>query len=161
MISLRTLALALLAICGLALLMAVVAQYGFGLRPCELCLIQRVPFVVTALLAAFSLQDKTAPPVRRTLLWIAGLLLVLNGAIAVYHVGVEQHWWASAVCPASVEGAVTLDDLATAMNKPVEAHCDQPQWDFHGITMAAMNIPFSFGLGLLTLALLRRKDLQS
>ena len=99
-------------------------------------------------------------PLKRAayMLRLAGLVLLVNGGIAVYHVGVEQHWWASAVCPASDRrGPVSVADLMAEMNKPAEVHCDQPVWSFHGITMAALNIPFSSLLGLVILALAGRK----
>ena len=147
-----------LTICVLALATALTAQYGFGLRPCVLCMVQRGPFVLAGALAALSLRPSCSPATVRLLLRLAGLVLLVNGGIAVYHVGVEQHWWASAVCPASDRrGPVSVADLMAEMNKPAEVHCDQPVWSFHGITMAALNIPFSSLLGLVILALAGRK----
>lgn len=153
-ISTSIIAASLLAICVMALALALTAQYGFGLRPCNLCLIQRVPFVLSAVLAAVSLR---APHRAGRLLVLAGVLLALNGVIAFYHVGVEQSWWISAVCPAGdPSGPISVADLMADMNKPVEAHCDQPAWSFHGVTMAALNVPFSGLLGLIVLVLIRR-----
>ena len=146
-----------LAICVLALVVALLAQYVFGLRPCVLCLVQRGPFVLAAALAAWSLRPACPAATSRILLSLAGLALFVNGGIAIYHVGVEQHWWASAVCPGSDQsGPVSVANLMAEMNKPVEVHCDQPAWSFHGITMAALNIPFSGLLGLGILALVRK-----
>lgn len=154
-ITTRLLALSLIAICVMALALALVAQYGFGLRPCNLCLIQRVPFVLAVLLSAAALSARVPAATGRLLVALAGAVLLINGMIAVYHVGVEQHWWVSAVCTAGEMGRVSVSDLMAEMTKPVEAQCDTPAWAFHGITMAALNVPFSAGLGLLTLVLLR------
>ncbi len=144
-----------LTICALALVSALTAQYVFGLRPCVLCLVQRGPFVLAAVLAAVSLRS---PSTSRLLLQLAGLALLINGGIAFYHVGVEQHWWASAVCPGGDQSGarISVADLMADMNKPVEVHCDQPAWSFHGVTMAALNIPFSGLVGLSILLLARR-----
>jgi len=144
----RTIAIGVAGISLAALAFALVAQYGFGLRPCNLCLIQRVPFVLAALLGLLALKDE-----RRAglLLRLAGLALLINGGIAVYHVGVEQHWWASAVCSGSAQGDLAVADLLAEMNRPAEAQCDSPAWSFHGITMAALNVPFSALFGLLVL----------
>ncbi|OAN49798.1 disulfide bond formation protein DsbB [Paramagnetospirillum marisnigri] len=154
-ISTQTIAPAVLAICVLSLAFALTAQYGFGLRPCNLCLIQRVPFVLAALLAAAALARPGKAPL---LLRLAGLVLAVNGLIAFYHVGVEQHWWASAACSGGGGGPVSVADLMAEMSKPAEAQCDTPAWEYHGITMALLNVPFSLGLGLAVLALLRRKQ---
>jgi disulfide bond formation protein DsbB len=139
--------------CVLALALALLAQYAFDLRPCNLCLIQRVPFVLAAALAAVAL---VRPALAPALIRLAGLALLINGVIAFYHVGVEQHWWASAVCPAAQGGAVAVADLVAEMSKPAEAQCDTPAWVFHGITMAVLNVPFSAGLGLLAVVLGRK-----
>ncbi|MGE5477835.1 MAG: disulfide bond formation protein B [Bacteroidales bacterium] len=152
----RLLPLLVLAISVAALATALIAQYGFGLKPCVLCLTQRVPFVVAGLLAAMALLGRAAPW-RRLLMALAGLAFLVNSAIAVYHVGVEQKWWQSSCAPAE-QGAVAVTDLAAMMAKPVEARCDEPAWAWHGITMAAMNIVFSGGLALVTLALVRRME---
>jgi disulfide bond formation protein DsbB len=139
--------------CALALLSAFVAQYGFGLQPCVLCLIQRVPFALAGLLALAVLLPAAPPRLHRPLLLLAGLALAVNAGIAFYHVGVEQHWWTFTVCSGGGEEAVSVADLMAQMNKPVEVRCDAPAWSFHGITMAALNVPFSAVLGLVTLAL--------
>jgi len=145
-----------LAVSILALATALVAQYGFGLKPCELCITQRIPFVVAGALAALALLRRMAGW-RRVLMALAGLAFLVNSGVAVFHVGVEQKWWQSS-CAASKQSALAVTDLASMMSKPVEARCDEPAWAWHGITMAAMNIVFSGGLALVTLVLVRRME---
>lgn len=145
-----------LAVCVAALTTALIAQYGFGLKPCVLCITQRVPFVVAGALAALAMLRR-AGPWRRVLMALAGLAFLVNAGIAVYHVGVEQKWWQSSCAPTE-KGVVAVTDLAAMMSKPVEARCDEPAWAWHGITMAAMNIVFSGGLALVVLALAARKE---
>jgi disulfide bond formation protein DsbB len=88
---------------------------------------------------------------------LAGLVLLVNSGIAVYHVGIEKGYWASS-CAASEGGPVAAGDLAALMSKKVEVRCDEPAWQFEGITMAGLNIVFSGGLGLLILVLARRME---
>lgn len=154
MITIHRLALAVLAASVSALAAALVAQFGFGLHPCELCLTQRVPFVIAGLLSALALA--LAPPrLRRVLMALAGLALLVNSGIAVFHVGVEQKWWQSR-CAASEPVKLSVTDLSTLMRQPAEARCDEPAWEWHGLTMAGMNIVYSGGLALLVLAGLTR-----
>jgi disulfide bond formation protein DsbB len=155
----RLLPLFVLAVSALALAFALVAQYGFGLRPCVLCITQRVPFVVAGGLGALALLA-VMRRWRRLLMTVAGLAFLVNSGIAVYHTGVEQKWWQSA-CASSESGPVDVNDLAAMMSKPVEARCDEPAWAWHGITMAAMNIVFSGGLAVVTLVLARRMKEQA
>lgn len=144
----RRLPLFVLAFSVVALATAYTAQYGFGLRPCTLCLTQRVPFAIAGLLALLTLLRPLSW--QRMLMTMAGLAFLVNSAIAVYHVGVEQKWWESS-CGASDGPKVSMNDLSALMSKPAEARCDEPAWQWHGLTMAGMNIVFSGGLALLVL----------
>ncbi|GEO81072.1 disulfide bond formation protein B [Pararhodospirillum oryzae] len=150
----RRVALGLDVAAAAVLLGALYAQVGLGIAPCVLCLAQRVPWVIVAVLAAMALQP--AVPLRwaRILLGICALALVVNAGIAGYHVGVEQHWWAgTAACgsgagtAATGAGPATLADLKAALAGPIDAPppCDEPGWTFMGISFAGLN----FGLCLL------------
>lgn len=153
--ALHPVALSVTVVCLAALAFALVAEYGFGLRPCNLCLIQRVPFALAALLGLAALKDGWP---AGTLLRLAGIALLINGGVAVYHVGVEQHWWASAVCSGGPQGELAVADLLAEMNRPAEAQCDTPAWSFHGVTMAALNVPFSGLFGLAVLWAVKRRE---
>ncbi|MCR6631544.1 MAG: disulfide bond formation protein B [Magnetospirillum sp.] len=155
----RLVPLFVLSVSAFALAFALVAQYGFGLKPCVLCITQRVPFALAGGLAALSLLGAFRR-FRRALMALAGLAFLVNSGIAVYHVGVEQKWWQSS-CSPTEGGPVSVNDLAAMMSKPVEARCDEPAWAWHGITMAAMNIVFSGGLAVVTLVLARRMKEQA
>jgi disulfide bond formation protein DsbB len=135
-----------------ALGVALLAQYGYGLRPCVLCLAQRVPFAVAGLLAAAALPPVLGPVGRRRLLVLAGIAFLINSGIAIYHVGVEQHLWSFPVC-AGGGGRVDVHGLAAQMSRPVVVPCDQPAWSWHGLTMAGLNVFYSGGLALVTLVL--------
>lgn len=153
-ISSRLVALFVLAVSVSALAMAFVAQFGFGLKPCVLCLAQRVPFALAGILAALALLGSVGERLRRGLMLVAGVAFLVNAGIASYHVGVEKKWWASSCVPTET-ASVMVSDLAAMMAKPVEARCDEPAWQWHGITMATLNIPFSAGLAGVVLLLMR------
>jgi len=150
-------ALTVLVGCVAALALAFTAQYGAGARPCVLCLTERVPYAVSALLLALAAAPLLTVPPRRRLLGLAALVLALNVGISAYHVGVERAWWHSAVCGGTPPGLTDMDpatlDLAAAMSRPVEMPpCDQPAWSYHGVTLAGLNVAYS---ALLALALVR------
>ena len=148
----------LVAVAGFgAIVVALVAQYGFGLRPCVLCLTQRVPFALAGLMGLAALLLPLAERGRRTLVTLAGLAFLINSGIAVVHVGVERHWWASPVCGASAAPMPrTVAEMVAQAAKPAEVSCDKPAWQWHGVTMATVNVFYSGGLALLVLLLTRR-----
>lgn len=129
-----------------ALMAAYIAQYGFGLEPCHLCLIQRIPFAVVIALSVAALWR---PAWAWRILYAIALAFFIGAAVAVYHVGVEQHWWQSAVgCAGGLPTHMTPQELLSSLHhKPVKP-CDQVDWALFGISMAGWNIVFSSFLGL-------------
>jgi disulfide bond formation protein DsbB len=142
---------------ALALIGGLVAQYGFNLRPCILCLTQRVPFALALALGLIGLLPPLSARWRRRLIVLAGLAFLVNSGIAIYHSGVERHWWASPGCAAGDEKMpVSVADMIAQASRPAEVPCDKPAWQWHGLTMAVLNIFYSGGLALVTLTLVRR-----
>lgn len=143
-----------------ALATAYVAQYGFGLQPCNLCLYQRVPYWVTAALGLAAMV-MPAGKLRWGMVTLAGLVFLAGAGIAFYHVGVEQHWWLSAVCESSIETGLSVEQLAERLMATPPQACDQVNWSLFGISMATYNTAVSLVLGVATLGgarILRRTE---
>src|SRR5947208_6764505 len=87
---------------------ALLSEYWGGLAPCELCLLQRWPWVVAIVISLVTLFAGG----RSALPWIALVLapvFAFGVVVAFYHVGVEQHWFAGpTACTARSGGAMTL-----------------------------------------------------
>lgn len=144
---------ALWAIAAGALGYAFYAQYADGLEPCNLCLYQRYPFAIVAGLGLIGLFIE-GDSVKRALIGLSGLVFLSGAAIAIYHVGVEQHWWASAVCGGTLDasGSLTTDQfMAQLQGAPIEKACDDVDWTFLGLSMATWNVAFSGILGMICL----------
>jgi disulfide bond formation protein DsbB len=127
------------------------SQYIGGLFPCEMCHWQRWPHYTAIALAAiaFVVPEKLGRP----LVILAILAILTSGAIGVFHAGVEYHWWRGLTrCASSATAGSHADILAQIMATPM-IQCDQPQWTFHGISLAGFNAIVSIlgGLGLAAL----------
>ena len=140
--------LALVAVSAGALGSAFIAQYGFGLEPCDLCIYQRIPFAVTGLLGMAALAATRSRAVLVGLVALAAAAFLINSGIAFYHVGVERHWWAS-TCSGGAEGPMTTADLMAALQKPARRSCDEVNWTIMGISVASWNVLFSGGLAVM------------
>lgn len=140
MIDPRRLLLAILVISLTALASALAGQYLFGLEPCVLCLYQRVPWAMAALVAALGLGGWVG---WRRLLPIAlcATIFAVGGALAFYHVGVEQHWWGSvAGCAGGAVTDLTLDDLRPEALATGLRPCDRVDWRLFGLSLAGYNV---------------------
>ena len=146
------------ALSATALGLAYVAQYGFGLEPCELCLAQRLPYMATLFLGLMALMPAVPPAARRQVVWLCAALFAVNAGIALYHAGVEYHWWPGpTACTGSVR-TYAVSDLLAALNRPGRVSCDVPAIRVWGISMAGANVAVSAALaGACALAATRLK----
>jgi disulfide bond formation protein DsbB len=70
-------------------------------------------------------------------------------AVAAYHVGVQQGWWAEVgVCEASSSRPLTLTDLRSLAVARARPACNQVDWSLFGLSLAAFNLIFSAGLAI-------------
>ena len=116
---------------------ALFSQYVGGLYPCEMCYWQRWPHGAAILLGAAAF---VSPSRARPLVLLAALAIFASGAIGVFHAGVEAGWW-EGVTRCTTTGATTLEDI---LNVPL-VRCDQVQWAFLGLSLAAWNAILSIG----------------
>lgn len=143
--------LAVLAASGLILGAAYAFQYLGGLAPCELCLYQRYPYwaAIALMAVALALPRRTGTlAAREALVYLSGLLFLAGAGIALFHVGVEQHWWTGpAACGAPAGApAATLEDLEARLRATPVVRCDEVPWSLFGISMAGYNGILSLGL---------------
>lgn len=128
-----------------ALGLALLAQFGFALWPCALCLAQRVPYALALVAALLALLPQVDAPSRRQIVLVCAGLFLLNAGLALYHVGVEEHWWAGPVTCVGGPQQFSLQDLTTALQRPGRTGCEEAAFRLFGISMAGYNI----GVGLL------------
>ncbi len=127
-----------------ALGFALIAQYGFGFKPCVLCLWQRVPYLLCGCIAALALAVPRLRLWRGALLLACTVLLFTDAGIAFFHTGVEQHWWmGTSGCSIQPKTAQDAAGLREALLASPVAHCDEVSWTFIGLSMATWNMVFA------------------
>jgi disulfide bond formation protein DsbB len=136
---------------------ALLSQYWGGLAPCELCLKERWPWDAALLIAALCFLLSGRVPVG----WPAGVLALIfaaGAALAFYHVGVEQHWFAGpSSCTTDATGAQTIDDLKKQLLATEPVLCDQVQWSLFGVSLAGFNLIASAVMAIVCIAAARRR----
>ncbi len=139
-----------IAVAGSAALLAtaLVAQYGFGWLPCELCLYQRYPYVAALVLGALALAlwDGAA---ARAAAGLAGLGFAVGAGVAVLHTGVEFGWWTGpTACSGGVDTGGTTEELLARLRDAPLVRCDARQSFFLGLSFTNWNFLASSGLAL-------------
>jgi len=122
---------------------ALAFEYIGGLVPCEMCLWQRWALAVALVLALLGWATGHA----RALLALAALAILCGGGIAIFHVGVEQHWWQGITkCAASLSSGSATDIMEQILAQPL-VRCDAIPWSLFGISMAGWNAMVSILIG--------------
>jgi disulfide bond formation protein DsbB len=149
--------LLLAAISAAALLIALASQAWGGLQPCVLCLWQRwahgavIALALIAAVAGFAGAKRGA---AAGLTILAGAAALAGAGIALYHVGVEQHWWpGTSGCGAgALSGAGGLEALRAQIESAPIVRCSDVPWSLFGISMAGYNALLSAALALFAFA---------
>ena len=126
--------------------MAFIAQYGFGLAPCQLCLWQRWPYAAAV---AFGLAALALPRLRPVLLALATFSILVGGGIGVFHVGVEEKWWQGLTSCGGGTTPNSIDALRAQLLTAPVARCDEVAFRFLGLSMAGWNVLWSACLVIL------------
>ncbi len=127
------------------LAIAYYAQFFQAAEPCILCLYQRVPF---ALITVAGLVAWFRPTLAPLMGMLAGVLFLSGMGIAIYHVGVEQHWWVSS-CTGALPTEMSIADFQKQLLVPEKA-CDDIDWTLFGVSMATYNVAYSLMLALIS-----------
>lgn len=136
-----------------------VSQYGFGMHPCHLCLLQRIPFYVSTALGLALIAAAGNPKIARVLTVLLGLCFAAGTALAIFHVGVEYKWWTyNSGCAGNIakKGRSAAEILAALKAAPV-VRCDDRVVFLFGMTMAFYNALTSGALTLIALVIAWKK----
>lgn len=141
---------------------ALLSQYVGGLKPCVLCIYQRIPYVATIGLAGLALaagfrRNRPRVAFTRWVLWGCALAFVAGAGIAAYHVGVEQKWWLGTEACTASSGlkAMTVDELRKELLSTPITRCDEVAWSMFGVSMAGYNVLVSLVLASVSLWMAR------
>jgi len=154
----RALALAA-AFAACALGAAFVAQFGFSLHPCDLCIYQRYPYGLIALIGGFGYFRVVSVKMQRLLLLACALLFLTDAGIAFYHTGVEYGWFPGpTACSSDTKGGQTLEEMRAAILHAPLVTCAQAMAYIFGLSMAAWNAIAAFCASVATFIYLGKKQ---
>ena len=129
------------------LMSALVSQYFFGLKPCELCVYQRIPYIIMLIFAslAFVLNSRKIFLISLVIIFH---MFIINIGLSFYHVGVENFWWSFGDCSSDLD-MNSIEALRQSLSNAATVRCDEVQFEFLSISMAGWNLIYSFFISIL------------
>jgi disulfide bond formation protein DsbB len=132
-----------------ALCVAWIAQYGFGLAPCELCYWQRYGYWAAIAVGVIACFTPWQSPGKFWALAALAASFAIVSAIAGFHAGVEYGWWRGFTsCTGDLGPALSAEDLLAAIENAPVVRCDQPAFVLFGLSMAGYNFFFALALAI-------------
>lgn len=142
-------ALAIALVCAGAIAGAWFFEFVIKLKPCPMCLEERVPYYVgvpLALIVALAAWRRAPRAIVLIGLAALALLMLWNASMGVYHSGVEWKLWAG---PRECTGEVVLgpaSDLMKRLQNINLTRCDEAAWRLFGISLAGYSALISLAL---------------
>jgi len=132
-----------------ALLTAYFMQYILGHQPCNLCLIERVPYILTIIFIVLTLIFKKF---EKICLIILALIFISATLISIYHFGIEQGFIKeSLVCDLSNQSrSLTTEDLLKEL-KEKTISCKDVTFKIFGLSLATINIIISLIISIIVI----------
>ena len=122
----------------IALISAFFIEYILGHQPCNLCLIERIPYIsALVLISLIFILNKFQKVIAGILL----LLFIFGAVVSFYHVGIEQGFFSeSLVCNlgASSEN-LSSKELLKQLESKTAVSCKDVTFRFFGLSLATIN----------------------
>ena len=125
----------------IALISAFFIEYILGHQPCNLCLIERIPYILSIMIImAIFLSKKN----QKFLVLLLILNFIFSFAISFYHFGIEQGFFQeSSVCGVkSLTEIITKEDLLKQLSEKTIS-CRDVTFRIFGLSLTSINIVFS------------------
>ena len=138
----------------LTLSIAYFIQYVLGHKPCNLCLIERYPYIGAIILISFIFIINRF---QKLIFFIILLFFIFGVIVSFYHVGIEQGFFEeSFVCDLGNTGnSLSKEDLLKQLKSNTVISCKNVTFRILGFSLATINTVLSFILSVIMIKLLK------
>jgi len=131
-----------------ALIAAYFIQYVLKHQPCNLCLIERIPYIFSIILTCICLFTKKF---EKFSLIILSLIFFSATLISFYHFGIEQGFIKeSLVCDLDDESNILSREALLNQLKEMPVSCKDVTFKIFGLSLATFNVFITLVLGVIT-----------
>ena len=119
-------------------------EYALGHQPCNLCLIERIPYILSIILIVINFRFKKS---EKFLILSLILIFVFSFLISIYHFGIEQNFFQeSAIC--GLKNTVEISSKEELLKQLSEKtiSCKDVTFRVFGFSLTTINIILSIFL---------------
>jgi disulfide bond formation protein DsbB len=127
----------ILAFSILSLSIAYFIQYVLGHKPCNLCIIERIPYIAAIILISLIFILNSYHKIISSLILI---FFIFGTVVSFYHFGIEQGFFSeSLVCDLGNSQPINKEELLNQLKKAEIVSCKDVTFRFLGLSLATIN----------------------
>ena len=131
----------ILAFSILSLTIAYFIQYVLGHKPCNLCIIERIPYIAAIILISLIFILNRYQKIISSLILI---FFIFGAVVSFYHFGIEQGFFSeSLVCDLGNSRPLNKEELLNQLKKTEIVSCKDVTFRFLGLSLATINTVIS------------------
>ena len=131
----------ILAFSILSLSIAYFIQYVLGHKPCNLCIIERIPYIAAIILISLIFILNRYQKIISSLILI---FFIFGAVVSFYHFGIEQGFFSeSLVCDLGNSQPLNKEELLNQLKKTKIVSCKDVTFRFLGLSLATINTVIS------------------
>ena len=131
----------ILAFSILSLSIAYFIQYILGHKPCNLCIIERIPYIAAIILISLIFILNRYQKIISSLILI---FFIFGAVVSFYHFGIEQGFFSeSLVCDLGNSQPINKEELLNQLKKAEIVSCKDVTFRFLGLSLATINTVIS------------------
>ena len=131
----------ILAFSILSLSIAYFIQYILGHKPCNLCIIERIPYIAAIILISLIFILNRYQKIISSLILI---FFIFGAVVSFYHFGIEQGFFSeSLVCDLGNSRPLNKEELLNQLKKTEIVSCKDVTFRFLGLSLATINTVIS------------------
>ena len=121
----------------LSLSIAYFIQYALGHKPCNLCIIERIPYIASIILISLIFIISKFEKIISSIILI---FFIFGAVVSFYHFGIEQSFFSeSLICELSNNNPLNKEDLLNQLKKAEIVSCKDVTFRFLGLSLATIN----------------------
>jgi len=140
----------------LSLSIAYFIQYALGHKPCNLCLIERIPYISSIILISFIFIINKF---EKIISIIVLLLFIFATIVSFYHFGIEQGFFSeSLVCDLENNTSLSKEQLLKQLKSSSIVSCKDVTFRVLGFSLATINTIISIILSAIMIKVINNYD---
>ena len=140
----------------LSLSIAYFIQYVLGHKPCNLCLIERMPYISSVILISLIF---IITKFEKIISIIILLFFIFGAIVSFYHFGIEQGFFnESLVCDLGNNASLSKEQLLKQLESSPIVSCKDVTFRVLGFSLATINTIISIILSVIMIKLIKNYD---